>query len=281
MKSPTDQEITKFGRVVWNYYKKHGRDDLPWRKKTDPYSIVVSEIMLQQTQVVRVLDYYRNWMKMFPSWSRLAEASLRTVLLQWKGLGYNRRGKYLHDISKQIVGAHKNKFPQDYKDILKLPGIGPYTAAAITAFSYNQPATLVETNIRTVIIHHFFADSQSVREKQIEAILERCMKKGSKAYKNPREWYWALMDYGSHLKTTVGNLNKQSKTYNKQSRFEGSRRQLRSRLLQFIAEHKTVTDTAIKDAQHTQSRQDEVAALLSELEQEGMITKTKGRWRIA
>lgn len=279
MKSVSPREIQAFTRTVWTHYKKQGRHDLAWRKQIDPYSIVVSEIMLQQTQVARVESYYKTWKQSFPSWRALARSPLSQALSHWQGLGYNRRGKYLHEIAKTVTTNNKGKFPTEYREILALPGIGPYTASAVMAFSYNKPAVLLETNIRTAVIHHFFNNEKKVSEQDIEKILQACLKNGTKAYKNSREWYWALMDYGSHLKQTVGNLNRKSTTYAKQSRFEGSRRQLRSQILRYILEKTLVTTTQIKEAS-AGTRAGEIDKLLNELSQERMIVKKGRNWKV-
>jgi len=280
MRKISETEITAFTKIVWSYYKKNGRHDLAWRLHTDPYSIVVSEIMLQQTQVVRVQEYFDNWMKKFPTIQKLSNASLSDVLKQWQGLGYNRRGKYLHDIAKKITHEYGGIFPESGSDLRSLPGIGSYTESAIQAFSYNKPATLIETNTRTAVIYHFFKEKKEVTDKEIESILERCYKKGTKAFKQPREWNWALMDYGSHLKKEVGNLNKKSKTYTRQSRFEGSSRQLRSQILKYILEKPGSSEQEIIHAS-AGSRKQEIPHLLLTLKAEGMIMKKKRGWVVS
>jgi len=150
------------------------------------------------------------------------------VLRAWSGLGYNRRAKYLHQAAKTIA---MKDFPQTITELVKLPGIGKNTAGAIMAYAYNQPIVFVETNIRTVYIHHFFHDNSNISDAQIIDLLDQTLNSI-----NPREFYWALMDYGSYLKQTVGNLNKWSSTYSKQSRFKGSIRQLRGQVLRELHE---------------------------------------------
>ncbi len=182
-----------FAKVVRTYYKQHGRHILPWRKTKNPYRIFVSEIMLQQTQVDRVIPKYKAFLKLFPSLVALADASLGEVLRAWQGLGYNRRAKMLHSCAKEIMESYTGKFPKDQKTLLSLPGIGPYTASAVMAFAYNEPVVLIETNVRTVFIHHFFSDQTDVTDTEILALVDRTLDR-----KNPREWYYALMDYGSY-----------------------------------------------------------------------------------
>lgn len=221
----------EFLETMWDFYAHHGRD-LPWRRPEpdgsfDPYKIMVSELMLQQTQVPRVVQKYHQFLQYFPTVQVLARAELGDVLRTWQGLGYNRRAKFLHEAAKLV---HKlNDFPDTPDALLKLPGIGVNTAGAILAYAYNQPAIFIETNIRTVYIHHFFADTTDIPDKAIRALLEQTLDQ-----EHPREFYWALMDYGSHLKTTVGNLNKASRHYTKQSKFDGSRRQVRGQVIRLL-----------------------------------------------
>ena len=210
-----------------SFYKKNARSHLPWRTTTDPYKILVSEIMLQQTQVDRVVPYYTKWIKKYPTAKKLAAATLSDVLKDWQGLGYNRRGKYLHDAAKILA---KSGWTQD-----KLPGVGPYTRAAVEAFAFNKPTVFIETNIRTVFFHHYAArfNLAAVTDKELLLLVAEALKKSKM---QPRDFYAALMDYGSHLKKSGVRLNKRSKHYTKQSKFEGSARQKRAaKLRQLLA----------------------------------------------
>lgn len=155
----------KFVKTVWEHYQRHGRRSLPWRRTKNPYYILVSEIMLQQTQVDRVIPKYTSFLKQFTV-KRLSEASLGDVLREWQGLGYNRRAKLLHQCAIQIGNEYKGKFPKTHAELMKLPGIGHYTAGAIMAFAYNSPVPIIETNIRTVFIHHFFHDATDISDEQ-------------------------------------------------------------------------------------------------------------------
>ncbi len=208
--------VLHFRKTVEAYYKKSGRHTLPWRKTKDPYKILVSEVMLQQTQVERVIPFYSSFIKTFPTAKKLAAASLSDVLKAWQGLGYNRRAKYLHQAAKNFSRLN----------LEKLPGIGPYTARAIAAFAFNQDVVFVETNIRTAIIHHFFADREEVSDAKIEEILQQVLPRGES-----RRWYNALMDYGAYLKRSGISHNAKSKTYAKQSKFAGSLREARGAIL--------------------------------------------------
>jgi A/G-specific adenine glycosylase len=220
---------TQFIKTVWSFYTREGRHDLSWRKTADPYRILVSEIMLQQTQVTRVVPKYMAFLQ-FPTTKKLAEASLGEVLVVWQGLGYNRRAKFLKQAAEAVMREHQGKWPKTLPELRALPGIGSYTAGAVMNFAYNEPVPLIETNIRTVYIHHFFHDKEGVSDADLMPIIEQSLDT-----KNPREWNWALMDYGAHLKETVGNLSKRSKHYTKQSTFKGSDRQIRGAILRELA----------------------------------------------
>lgn len=228
------QQVAAFQESVWGAYRAYGRPHLPWRLPSadgsfDPYHIMVSELMLQQTQVARVVPKYTMFLRQFPTVQALAAASLGDVLRAWQGLGYNRRAKYLWQAAQKV--AEGRRFPATLQELVRLPGIGPNTAGAILAYAYNQPVVFVETNIRTVYIHHFFADRTDVSDKETTQLIEQTLDR-----EHPREFYWALMDYGTHLKTTIGNLNKASKHYAKQSKFHGSRRQLRGQVIRLLGE---------------------------------------------
>ena len=205
------------------FYKTSARAHLPWRATHDPYRILVSEVMLQQTQVERVIPYYERWMRQFPTARVLAMAPLSRVLKAWQGLGYNRRGKYLWEAAKIISEDGWGG---------KLPGVGPYTAAAVQAFAHNKPTVFIETNIRTVFFLHMEV-SEPVSDKELLPLVEAALKKSKM---EPRDFYAALMDYGSHLKRQGVRLNAKSRHYKKQGKFEGSARQKRAaRLRELLA----------------------------------------------
>ncbi len=210
---------------------QHGRHALPWRKTKDPYKILVSEIMLQQTQVDRVLPKYRAFIAQFKTVDALALAPLREVLIAWQGLGYNRRAKMLHSCAQTIVGEYNGTFPKTHAELLSLSGIGPYTASAVLAFAFNTPTPLIETNVRSVYLHHFFNDATDVDDQEILALVKRTLPS-----ENVRLWYWALMDYGSYIKKEFGNPNSKSKQYTKQSAFNGSDRQIRGAIIKLLTQ---------------------------------------------
>jgi A/G-specific adenine glycosylase len=222
---------TKFVQTVMNYYQQNGRDSLPWRKTKDPYKILVSEVMLQQTQVERVISKYKAFLSAFPTIEVLSNASLGEVLVLWQGLGYNRRAKMLHSCAKTLMSEYSGKFPKTRTELRALPGIGEYTSGAVMAFAFSSPEVFVETNIRTVYLHHFFKDKTQVTDAELMPYIESTLDR-----ENPRAWYYALMDYGSHLKKTIGNQNKNSLHYTKQSTFKGSDRQIRGAVIRMLTE---------------------------------------------
>ncbi|MBI4118043.1 MAG: A/G-specific adenine glycosylase [Parcubacteria group bacterium] len=232
MNKLSSRDIARFQTKIWQYYKKHGRD-LPWRHTVHPYRIVVSEIMLQQTQVKRGLAKYPLFIKAFPSFRALARVPLARVLQEWSGLGYNRRAVNLHRLANIVVKDYSGRLPSDFESLKNLPGIGSATAASIRAFAFNEPTPFIETNIRTVFIHHFFENRTrqkiKVDDKDILKLVEQTLPAD-----NPREWYWALMDYGTHIKEMYGNPNVIARAYKKQSRFKGSDREIRGAVLKAL-----------------------------------------------
>lgn len=225
--------------TVTDYYQKHGRS-MPWRTDTSPYSIFVSELMLQQTQVGRVLEKYKEFLSHFPNFQSLHDATLTHVLRVWQGMGYNRRAKYLQESAQIICRNFGGLLPKEPHVLETLPGVGPATAGSISCFAFDTPTIFIETNIRRSILHHFFPHKTQVPDTELKKILIRCMKVlKKKQILSPRQWYWALMDYGSSLKTHVDNPNRRSKHYTKQSAFEGSDRQIRGRLLKGYLNNET------------------------------------------
>jgi A/G-specific adenine glycosylase len=214
-----------FRKIILSLYERAGRD-LAWRHTTDPYHILVSEIMLQQTQVERVRRKYPEFLAAFPLLTELADAPLSKVLFVWQGMGYNRRAIALQACAKKIVSEFGGTCPSDINILSTLPGIGHATACSISAFAFNNPVVFIETNIRRVFIHFFFDKKTQVPDREILPLVEQALYK-----KNPRVWYWAVMDYGSMLKRTVANPNRQSAHYEKQSKFKGSDREIRGMIL--------------------------------------------------
>lgn len=257
-----------FVKTVKTYHRRYGRHDLPWRQTSDPYHILVSEMMLQQTQVARVVPKYQTFMGLFPSAEALAAAPLGAVLRAWQGLGYNRRAKLLHECVRFVSLHLEGKFPTTRPELMALPGIGPYTASAIMAFAYNLPVPVIETNIRTVYLHHFFKDRHQVSDADLLPVIERTLDR-----RQPCVWYAALMDYGVHLKATIGNQNNRSRHYQRQAKFQGSDRQVRGAIVRRLAlgSH---TDSALTKALGYESYR--LQTQLTALEREGLIEK-RGR----
>lgn len=278
----------KFRDTVWKHYREHGRHDLPWRKTTDAYRILVSEVMLQQTQVERVIPYYARFLKKFPTVHALAKAPLSEVLIEWQGLGYNRRAKMLHEAARAVVEAHAGKFPDTALELEKLPGIGPYTAGAVAAFAYNQDGIFIETNIRTAITHHFFNTESDNRkqstiiydsapskidDKEIREVLEKVFPKGQ-----AREWYAALMDYGAHLKRSGVRINAKAKGYTKQSAFMGSGREVRGAIVRLASTAPATRAQILKLFEA--SRKVQIEEQLEKLLTEGMLVRKGVRYQL-
>jgi A/G-specific adenine glycosylase len=267
--------ITSFQQTVTSYHTEHGRHDLPWRLPDrdgsfDPYKITVSELMLQQTQVARVIPKYLAFLEAFPTVQALASAPLSEVLTLWSGLGYNRRAKFLWSTAQAVVDMFNGTFPQTKAELVTLAGIGPNTAGAILAYAYNQPVVFIETNIRTVFIHHFFADQTHIPDTALLPLVTDTL-----PHNEARNWYWALMDYGTHLKQTLGNLSRASAAYAKQSTFQGSRRQIRGQVLRLLtggAHPATALTAAITD--------ERLASVLEDLTREGLIENNGGLYRL-
>jgi A/G-specific adenine glycosylase len=216
-------------KAIINHYHEYKRRSFSWRDHVTPYRVVVSEVMLQQTQTDRVAPKFEAFVEAFPDFASLANAPFHEVLRLWKGLGYNRRAMALQKIATLITTQHAGILPDDPTILETFPGIGKATARSIVAFAYNKPTVFIETNIRTVFIYFFFKDQTSVTDKELEPLI-----KASVSTEQPREWYYALMDYGVMLKKVVGNVSKLSAHYTKQSKFEGSDRQLRGKILQLL-----------------------------------------------
>ena len=268
------EKLRAFKREVMAYYRKNRRE-MAWRSDTRAYFIVVSEIMLQQTQVDRVRIKFTSFVKRFPDWQSLARASNHEVLAEWSGLGYNRRSLYLKRIAEAV--AEKGEDILNSKDsLLELPGIGPNTAGSILAFAFNQPIPFIETNIRSAFIHFFFKDSEEkIPDSELFPLIEKALDK-----KNPREWYYALMDYGSYLKKLHLNPSRKSAHHVKQSSFKGSNRELRSNILKLIMTGKKPAIAVEKEFSATWDLA-QIRKNLADMEKEGFIAKKSGMYQIA
>jgi A/G-specific adenine glycosylase len=265
-------DLARFRKAVWDHYRAHGRHALPWRRSHDPYKVLVSEVMLQQTQVERVIPFYEAWLKRFPTARKLAAAPLSDVLRLWQGLGYNRRAKMLHEAAKAIA-KEGGAFPKSAEELERFPGIGPYTARAVAAFAYNQDEVFIETNIRTAVTYHFFRNKKGVTDAEVRDIVAKALPKG-----RAREWYAALMDYGSYLKRSGVRLNGSAKGYQKQSKFAGSDREARGAILKALV--RGPRDSAFLVELMGPSRRAQSREALASLTKDGMIALSRGKFRL-
>jgi len=306
-------ELTPELRAFVEFVAKKGRElyrDLPWRRTYDPYAIWISEVMLQQTQVSRVDGRWQRWLERFPTVDALAAAAPSDVLEEWQGLGYNRRALSVHRAAQAISEAG-GVFPQDPKELVKLPGIGPATAAGIRAFAFNLHGVYLETNVRTVFLHELYPQAEGVPDSELVPLVELTCPASVTNVANavaavtdavvdtaaesdeteltPRSWYYALLDYGAYLKKTIPNPSRRSKSHVKQTRFEGSHRQKRAELLRVLLAHKD-EGGAVFETLHQELCQIEVNAgretldeqvtlgLLEELAKEGFCQKNNEYW---
>ena len=302
--------------------------DLPWRRTRDPYEIWLSEVMLQQTQVPRVESRWPAWLERFPSVFALAEAPTSEVLAAWQGMGYNRRALALKAAAERIVRERGGEFPRAAAELTALPGIGPATAQGIRAFAFDLPGVYLETNVRTVFLHHFFPDVPSVPDRELVPLVEAacpavpephagraggadgdggvCLGADGDggvcsgpdpfalpqdAEDTPRSWYYALLDYGAHLKRMVPNPSRRSKSYARQSRFEGSRRQKRAEAVRMLLDAQGEGVSADGVAERLNAMESAagrpaveeglVASIMADLEREGFCRCEGGRWVVA
>lgn len=247
--------------LVW--YEQNKRD-LPWRHTTNPYRIMVSEIMLQQTQVDRVIPKYEAFLKAFPNIWDLAEAPTSQVLELWSGLGYNGRAIRLQEAAKIICKRYSGQVPKNRDALLDLPGIGPYTANAILSFACNLPYPCMDTNIRRIILHELKL-SEKTSAEHLYAIAESLIPEGLS-----RDWHNALMDYGSSMLTTKATGIKPLTT---QSKFFHSRRWYRGQILKLLVKEKELT---IKElAQRLEKSSEEIEDIAKELEKNKLIARKK------
>lgn len=203
--------------------------DLPWRNIDDAYAVLVSEVMLQQTQVARVLNYWERFLRAFPTVDALAAAATSDVLQLWQGLGYNRRALALKRAAEECSRTYEGRLPRDYDDLVALPGIGPATAAGVRAFAFRLPGVYLETNVRTVFLHELFVGREGVADRElIPLVADACPSEDARA------WYYALLDYGAALKAEGANASRRSAHYARQSTFEGSRRQKRAWIVRYV-----------------------------------------------
>jgi A/G-specific adenine glycosylase len=263
-----------FRQHILSYYSRYGRHEMIWRHTTNPYHILVSELMLQQTQVERVAIKFPEFIAAFPDFSALSAAPLGEVLSSWQGMGYNRRAIALKRCAEKVQNEYGGILPDDIDVLKTFPGIGPATAASICAFAFNAPVVFIETNIRRVFIYFFFSDSPFVTDNDILPLVKETLD-----ISNPRTWYWALMDAGAALKKSVPNPNRKSATYSRQKPFEGSDRKIRGIILKLLVTHQELEEQELFNAIPEASER--VSRIISSLEAEGFILHEKNHYRMA
>jgi A/G-specific adenine glycosylase len=273
-KGLTSYAVRKFRKTVYFFYEQYARNDLPWRNTVSPYHIFISEIMLQQTQIERVLKKYPLFIKKFPDFSSLAQAQLRSLYAVWQGMGYNRRALALKNIARAIMDdPYNGKLPSDPAELMRLPFVGQSTAGAVAAFAFGKPAVFIETNIRRVFINFFFREKDSVSDHEIIPLIEKTCDR-----KDPRNWYYGLMDYGSALRRLTENPNRKSAAYKKQKSFQGSNRQIRGRILRLLLERNSM---ALDEMSETLMLPNErIAENLDQLQREELIKKHRKKYRM-
>ncbi|MGI6591529.1 MAG: adenine glycosylase [Eggerthellaceae bacterium] len=274
--------IDAFCNRVWEEGRQHYRV-LPWRHIDDAYAVLVSEVMLQQTQVSRVIRYWKRFLDRFPTIDALASAESGAVLEIWQGLGYNRRALMLKHCAETCSEQWGGELPHAYQDLVSLPGIGPATAAGVRSFAWNKPGVYLETNVRSVFLYEWFPDAQEpVRDKQLIPLIEATCSQD-----NPRDWYYALLDYGAYLKSTHPNPSRCSAHHTRQSTFEGSRRQKRAEIVRLVLEEPgIVLDDIVErlnelevSAGRTPVESDVAASIVGDLLKEGFFHEEQGRFR--
>ncbi len=267
----SEQTITTFQSIIFDYYALNERN-FSWRSVITPYRVVVSEVMLQQTQTYRVAEKFDAFIEQFPDFNTLASAPFEQVLRSWKGLGYNRRAINLQKIAAIVMEKFNGILPSSPEELVTLPGIGPATASSICAFAYNKPTIFIETNIRTVFIYFFCRDliNGPIDDKDLIILI-----KASVDQHNARNWYYALMDYGVMLKKTVGNLSQLSKHYTKQSKFIGSDRQIRGTILQALLDFPDLEENKLLEI--IKGEENRVLKILSQLINEGFIRQNDNK----
>jgi len=268
-----DMEIEAFKKIIYDFYRSNKRDFV-WRKDIAPYKIFVSEIMLQQTQTLRVELKFIAWLEKFPNFQTLAKASTQEVLTAWQGLGYNRRALALHEGAKKIVSEFDGQVPSNLEVLQTFKGIGPNTAASICAFAFNLPVVFIETNIRTVFLHCFFPETkEKIHDKELLPLIAATLD-----HENSRDWYYALMDYGVHIKKELKANNKMSKHYTRQSKFVGSKRQVRGAIVRILSKGLSLSHDELHEMVSCQLPENmhDVARVVQSLVAEGFVKEKDG-----
>ena len=250
------------------------RRDLPWRRTVDPYAILVSEIMLQQTQVPRVAPRFVEWLEAWPDLESLAAAALADVLRRWQGLGYNNRARRLQECAAAAVaaapGGRRAELPRTLEGLRALPGIGPYTARAVLVFAHNDDLAAVDANVRRVLTQQLDL-SEDLGDRRLQEVADAVLPRG-----RSRDWHNALMDYGS-LVLTARSTGIASR--GRQGAFEGSRRQKRARVVRRLLQHGP--QPLCELAGSLGLPDDETAEIVALLRRDGLVTESGGNVSIA
>lgn len=272
--SHNPEGLLAFKELILSFYSEHGRP-FAWRETSEPYPILVSEVMLQQTQTSRVVPKYETFLSEWPSFSSLAEASTEALLSVWKGLGYNRRALNLRR-SARMTEEWGWTIPNERELIESLPGVGKATSAAIRSFCFGEKSVYLETNIRRVLLTCFYPEEEEVKDKELEALLHEL----SLINEDMKRWYYALMDYGVLLKALFPNANKRSAHYTKQKKFENSNRQIRGQLIHLLTDTGSKHLLAIYDLL-SHFEDERILNSLEQLQQEGFVQEKEGVYKIS
>ncbi|MFW9798287.1 MAG: Fe-S cluster assembly protein HesB [Candidatus Thorarchaeota archaeon] len=266
---PEETELKAFQNMIMGWWTDNARD-LPWRLDPSPYNVLVSEIMLQQTQVSRVVPKFIEFKKEFPTVESLADAKTKHLLKIWSGLGYNRRAIWLKEAARQIV--QRGGFPQSAEELRKLKGVGPYTSRSILIFAFNKDLAAVDTNIRRVLIASGFAD-ETMSDMQVQQVADRVLLKGRSS-----DWHNALMDYGSQVLTS-GSTGISPKS--SQSCYEGSTRQVRGEIVKILTSSDTMEFRELKLRLDCELNDSELSSIIDDLVADGLVQMTAtGTYRI-
>ncbi len=265
-----DQESAHiFQQKVMDWWSKNARD-LPWRNNPGPYEVLVSEVMLQQTQVNRVIPKYLEFLREFPTVEALASSETKRLLTVWSGLGYNRRAVWLREAAREIVA--RGGFPQEVKDLRELKGIGPYASRSILIFAFNKDLAAVDTNIRRVLIASGFAN-ESMTHKEVQAVADALLLRGRSS-----DWHNALMDYGSEVLTanTTGIAPK-----SRQPKFKQSTRQVRGIIVRVLTQNNSMSLRQLLSQLDFECNERDIQPILDQMVAEKLIEFTMtGNYRI-
>jgi len=280
----------RLGREALRAWYAPRRDAYPWRGSHDPYAVWVSEVMLQQTQAARVVPAYASFLRRFPTVRALAVAPRRDVVAQWGGLGYNRRAVRLSEAARAIVRDHGGRIPHDKDELLELPGVGPYTAAAVASMGFGEPVAVVDTNVRRVVSRvHLGVDGHEVPAKEVWALAEAWLDRD-----DPVTWNQALMDLGREVCRPEPRCDvcplagvcrfrrdgaAATRGPSRQGPFEGSTRQVRGAIVNALRSHPWLTPARL--ASETGFPVDRIDAAVATLSVDGLVEVDGGRVRLA